>query len=182
VRRTLGALALVVALAGCTSDPTETADDPGPSDSPLGEVTLAGLQVATSAEHPCVEAKPSTLDEAVASGGVWVPSVEPGLVDDLEHVWSCGDGQWALDWPELTIMFLPDPPRKPRAYFEQAAGKLGGRVESVLGAPAFVLGGDGVLPDEVDIAMGDTLIVLFGNEHLTTDELLTVADSMVPLH
>jgi hypothetical protein len=185
MRRTLGVLAVlvvVVALAGCASDSPQRADDPDPSDNPFGEVLLAGLTVATMAEPPCVEAKRSTLDEAVASGGVWMPSVEPALIDDLEHVWSCGDGRWALDWPELTIMFLPEAPKRPRAYFEKAADQLDGRVEPVLGVPAFVLGGGGVLPDEVEIVMGDTLIVLFGNEHLTTDELVTVANSMAPLH
>ena len=72
---------------------------------------------------------------------------------------------------------------RPRAFFEETAGKVGGRVDSVLGVPAFVLDAQDGPPAEVELVMGDTHIVLVGTDpEVSSDQLLEVAASMAPLH
>ncbi len=113
-----------------------------------------------------------------------MPNAEQARMDDLEQAWTCSRDLPALEWPGLTILFLPDAPARPRAFFEGAAERLGGRVDSALGVPALVLDAEGQRPAEVDLVMGDTHIVLLGvgDQEPSADELLGVADSMAPLH
>ena len=85
-------------------------------------------------------------------------------MDDLEQAWTCAPDLPALQWPDLTILFLPEAPSgSPRAYFEETADRLGrGTVEKALGSTALVLEPEGDQPAEVDVVMGDTHIVLIG--------------------
>jgi len=184
--RALGTALLALSLAACGSNTADEASSPASTSTPSGEdgtTTIADLEVATSGDLPCAEAKQTSLDEAIASGGVWMPNAEQARMDDLEQAWTCSRDLPALEWPGLTIMFLPDAPARPRAFFEEAAGKVGGRVDSVLGVPAFVLEAQDEAPAEVELVMGDTHIVLVGtNPEASPDQLLEVAASMAPLH
>ena len=184
--RALGTALLALALAACGSDPADDASSPSSTGTPSrddGGTTIADLEVATSADRPCAEAERTSLDEAIASGGVWMPNAEQARMDDLEQAWTCGRDLPALEWPDLTIMFLPDAPARPGAFFEEAAGKVGGRVDSVLGVPAFVQDAQDDTPAEVELVMGDTHIVLVGTDPgVSSDQLLEVAASMAPLH
>jgi hypothetical protein len=201
MRGVLGTLALVavVGVAGCGDDGSDHASETsgghsssspsaGGSASPeptgTGDGSLADVAVATLGSHPCPKAMKSSLDEAIASGGVWMPSAEPALMDDLEQAWTCAPNLPALQWPDLIILFLPEAPSgSPRVYFEEAADRLGrGTVEKALGSPALVLEPEGDQPAEVDVVMGDTHIVLVGRGATTGSDLLEVAASMAPLH
>jgi len=203
MRGLLGTLALVVgvggAVAGCGDDGSDHASETSgghassspsasgstsPEPTGTGDGPLADLAVATLGSHPCTKATKSSLDEAIASGGVWMPSAKPALMDDLEQAWTCAPDLPALQWPDLTILFLPEaPPGSPRAYFEETADRLGrGTVEKALGSPALVLEAEGDQPAEVDVVMGDTHIVLIGRGATTGSDLLAVAASMAPLH
>jgi hypothetical protein len=198
---------LLGALAGCGPDPADRAGDaattspgsPGsqdssgasgttdssePSDPDSGRGPLAGLTVALTGERPCEDARRSSLDEVIASGGVWMPDAPLARMAELAGAWSCAPDLPALQWPGVTILFLPGAPRgSARAFFEDGIAELGrGRVGSVLGGPALVLDAEGDRPAEVDVVMGDTHIVLVGGRDVTGEQLLHVARSMAPLH
>lgn len=183
MRRTLGILTLTAALAGCGSD-TSSTEEPTPTPTATARGALADLTVASLDEQPCADAGETSLDEAIASGGVWMPTAKPALMDDLGQAWTCAPDTPALQWPELTIVFLPEaPPGDPDEFFQDAADRLGrGSLEEVLGSPALVLEPEGDEPAEVETVMGDTHIVLVGSGATTGDELLAVAGSMAPLH
>jgi hypothetical protein len=200
-RAALAVLILLGALGGCGSDPAERTGDAGststgdtdgpsasgsasPSDATTAGGPLAGLTVALTGEHPCEDARRSSLDEVIASGGVWMPDAPLARMDALAGAWSCAPDLPALQWERVTILFLPDAPRgSARAVFEEAVAELGrGRVASVLGGPALVLDAAGDRPAEVDVIMGDTHIVLVGRRGATGEQLLHVARSMAPLH
>lgn len=185
--RTLGTALLALALVACGSDTGDDASGPSSTSTPAGDdgttTAIVDLVVATSGIRPCAEAERTSLDEAIASGGVWMPNAEQARMDDLEQAWTCSRDLPALEWPGLTIIFLPDAPARPRAFFEEAAGKVGGRVDSVLGVPALVLDAGDDTPAEVELVMGDTHIVLVGTDpEVSADQLLEVAASMAPLH
>jgi hypothetical protein len=199
MRSALGILLLALALGACGTDEPDHADEhagghasssatPSDSASPTPSATghgpLADLVVQSLGTHPCTDAKKAVVDEAISSGGVWMPTAEPALMDDLQQAWICARDLPALQWPDLTILFLPEAPKgSPRAFFEQAAEDLGrGSVESVLGSPALVLEPEGDQPAEVDVVMGTTHIVLVGRGDTTGGDLLDVAESMAPLH
>ena len=151
---------LALAVTGCGSDSGErAADDPAPSStsastsaapsSPIATPSTLGpipdLTVATTGEQPCTEAKRAELDEAIANGGVWMPNADLARMDDLVDAWLCGSSVPALQWEDVTIVFLPDAPKgSARAYFRDAVDRLGrGRIASALGTPALVLDADG---------------------------------------
>ncbi len=113
-----------------------------------------------------------------------MPNTDLARMDDLVDAWLCAPALPALQWEDVTILFLPEAPKSsPRAYFKDAVERLDrGRIATALGVPALVLNADGDQPAEVDVIMGDTHIVLVGQGDTTGDELLAVAGSMAPLH
>jgi hypothetical protein len=140
--------------------------------------------VALTGDRPCADARRSSLDEVIASGGVWMPDAPLARMGDLTGAWSCARDLPALQWEAVTILFLPEVPRgSARAWLEDGIADLGrGRLDTALGGPALVLDPDGGRPGEVDLVMGDTHVVLVGRGDVTGDELLDVARSMAPLH
>ena len=195
MRRGLGnlmvGLVLATAVAACGTDTGEpAADDPessppaAPSATPSTLGPIPDLTVATTGEQPCSDPERTELDAALANGGVWMPNTDLARMDDLVDAWLCTPKLPALQWEDVTILFLPEAPKgSPRAYFRDTVERLGrGEIASALDGPALVLDADGDQPAEVDMIMGDTHIVLVGQGDTTGDDLLAVARSMTPLH
>ncbi len=169
-------LVMASAVAGCGDDPGErAADDPEssapatPSATPSTPGPIPDLTVATTGEQPCSDARRAGLDAAIANGGVWMPNADLARMDDLVDAWLCSPKLPALQWEDVTILFLPEAPKgSPRAYFQDAVDRLGrGEIATALGAPALVLDAEGDQPAEVDVIMGDTHIVLVGQDATT---------------
>jgi hypothetical protein len=195
VRRALGAALLALVVSGCGADTGDRAADPTVDSSaeptapppPSQPAPLPrDLTVATTEEQPCGHPRKIELDRAIRSGGVWMPTDDLALQDDLSAAWLCAPRLPALQWEDVAVLFLPDaPPGSPRAFVEDAVDRLGrGRIASALGGPALVLDPDADGPAEVDLIMGDTHIVLvgLGESDVSGDDLLRVARSMAPLH
>ena len=146
---------------------------------------IPDLTVATTGEQPCSDARRAALDEAIANGGVWMPNADLARMDDLVRRLAL---QSEAAGPAVGGRHHPLPPggaeglSRARTSRTRSTASGAARSPPHSGGPALVLDADGDQPAEVDVIMGDTHIVLVGQDATTGDELLAVARSMTPLH
>lgn len=132
--------------------------------------------------EPCPAARQLALDDLKAAGSppVWMPSHAAASARNLAGVFSCS-GTPTLKFPHATISYEPGwNVADPAARWQEMAEQWGaGRVEIVLGRPAFVLevGEMGPL-GEVLVIVDNTAIRVHGDGTLPLKALVALTNSI----